>query len=245
MRHILPALLLAALPSLATADAIDFRIAAGAWYQDISGDVQFDFGEPLDVDDLGFDNETKGLFWASFEHPVPVLPNIAVAYTPVDFEGTGFISGNVGGSTFDEVADSKLQFNQTDVTLYWKLLDNWVNLDLGLTGRYVDGEVDVKGRTTGQRQRVTYSGPVPLLYGDLAFDLPLTGLTIGATGQGIQYKDSKAYDISGRISYEFAFGLGLLAGYRYEKLDLDADDLDGVAIDVDLKGPFGAAFFHF
>lgn len=245
MKYTLPAVLLAALPSLAIADAIDFRIAAGAWYQEVSGDVQFDFGESLDVDDLGFDKETKALLFASFEHPVPVLPNIAVAYTPVDFEGTGFLSADVGGTTFNEVADSKLKFDQTDLTLYWKLLDNWVNLDLGLTGRYVDGEVDVVGQTTGQRERVTYSGPIPLLYGDLAFDLPLTGLSIGATGQGIQYKDSSAYDVSGRISYEFAFGLGLLAGYRYLKLDLDADDLDGVAIDADIKGPFGAAFFHF
>ncbi len=245
MRYPLLAVLLIASPSLAFGDVIDFRIAAGAWYQDLSGDVQFDEGERLDVDDLGFDNETKGLFFASFEHPVPVLPNVALAYTPVDFEGTGFLSANVGGTIFNEETDSQLKFNQADLTLYWKLLDNWVNLDLGLTGRYVDAKVEVTGLTTGLRQRVTYSGPFPLLYGDVAFDLPLTGLTIGVTGQGVKYKDSNAYDVTGRISYEFAFGLGVLAGYRYLELDLDSDDLDGVAIDVDLKGPLAAAFFHF
>ncbi|MGD8498500.1 MAG: TIGR04219 family outer membrane beta-barrel protein [Chromatiales bacterium] len=245
MKQLIPAILLTALPALATADAVDFEIAAGAWYQDISGDVQFDFGEPLDVDDLGYDKETKGLFWASLEHPVPVVPNVLIAYTPVDFQGNGFISANVGGTVFNEPVNSKLTFNQTDLTLYWKLLDNWANLDLGLTGRYVDGEVEVVGETTGQRERVTYSGPVPLVYGDVAFDLPLTGLSVGVTGQGIQYKDSSAYDVSGRVSYEFSFGFGVLVGYRKEKLDLDQDDLDGVAIDVDIDGPFGAAFFHF
>jgi outer membrane protein len=54
------------------------------------------------------------------EHPVPLLPNIRLDLTPeASFTGSDGAAGM-----------NKVSFNKTDITPYYEILDNFVDLDI-------------------------------------------------------------------------------------------------------------------
>lgn len=248
-KTILPALLLTAAPFAASADTLGFTIAAGMWDHKPSGPIQYSVGgtgDEIDVaDDLGMESDTEGFFYAALEHPIPILPNIRVQRTALTSSGDATLtqSFTFGDTTYTASSDvsSEIVLDHTDVTLYYELLDNWVNLDLGLTGRNLDGSVEISDGVTTEKQ--AFSGWAPMIYADLAFDLPLTGLQVGVNGNALFYGDSEMSDYAARLSWESSIGLGVMGGYR--QMTIKLDDFDDVSTDVKEKGPFAAAFFHF
>jgi outer membrane protein len=133
----------------------------------------------------------------------------------------------------------------TDITLYYEILDNWVNLDLGLTARQFDGYVFAASTTDSTASKKEKLDDVlPMLYGKAQFDLPLTGLSVGVEGNFVSYSGDKVTDYAAKVSYLFdsVFDIGLEAGYR--KLSLTVDD-DEIPTTVDIKGPYAAVIAHF
>lgn len=105
----------------------------------------------------GFEEDGHNVGWVAFEHPIPFLPNIRIAYLEASSSGTSdelitleafSVSGSIGGvpatTTFLDQSrlETDMSFDTFDGTLYWELLDNWVSLDLGLTIRQLDGSFD-------------------------------------------------------------------------------------------------------
>jgi len=158
---------------------------------------------------------------------------------PIYLDGKIFPSGSVVSTTID--------FSHYDFTMYYELLDNWVNLDLGLTVRKFDGEIDSTGYYILPSNKINAHEDLdfaaPLLYGKAQFDLPLTGLYVGVEGNWMGAGGAQLYDLWGKVGYTFAFGLGLEAGMR--KMALELDDVEDLDADVTLDGTYLAATFHF
>jgi outer membrane protein len=251
MRRLL--LALAALPLFSTtsyADTLGIRAGANYWKYDISGTVRYqtkNSSNDIDVNqDLGYDDGAAGVYYLVFEHPVPVLPNVRLSYTDIDEDANGRLSKTVvyGNTTFfaNEAVSSQVQLKQTDITLYYELLDNVVSLDLGLTGKYIDSKARITGAISGT-QNASISGWVPLVYLGAGADLPLTGLGVSADGSFAKYQGSTIYDYSIRATYSTPWALGLDVGYR--KLKLNLDDFDNSFADVEFDGPYAGAYVHF
>jgi outer membrane protein len=244
MGWILAALLVS---GTAQADSLfGFHAGAGSWQQDFSGEVAAG-GEDIDVErDLDFDRESNNMLYLALEHGIPVLPNIRVNHAKVVGSGRNVLERTVEfrGQTFlvSEDVASEVSLTQTDAVFYYQLLDNVVSLDLGLTARWVDGDVEVVSDST--IARAEFKGVLPLLYGRTRVDLPLTGLWAGAEATGLAYDGHQLLDASVQVGWTSPIGLGAELGWRTLRLELDdIDDIDNA--DVDISGPYFALNFYF
>jgi len=243
---LIPLILGLALPcGSAQADTI-FGIYAGGGTQnfDFTGDFEDNTSTSGDIDledDLNLSDESGTYVYIAIEHPIPFLPNVLLTSVEIDQSGSGTFTRTFDGINFTGAVDSTVDLSHTDATFYYELLDNWVNLDLGLTIRKFDGEVKLVSATAGTAQEdIDYT--IPLLYGKARFDLPLTGLYVSASGNWIGAGSDQFIDSIVTVGYESTIGLGLEAGYRNITLSVDEDDFEA---DFVLSGIFVAATFHF
>ena len=237
---------LLSLPALAV-PGIDFTVTASQWQADYSGEVgQGD--NTATLDQLGFDEEDHTVITAVLKHPVPLVPNIRLQRTELaaDANGTLEASLEVEGTTFtaSEAVATELDLSHTDFTLFYSPLNNWVKLDLGLTARNFDGNAEVVGST--EQAQAEIDGWLPLLYGGVRFELPLTGLYLDGTLNVINYDGSGVTDFTAGIGY-ITNGLGVdfvaELGLRSFSLKIDDDgeevegniDIDGLYLSLGLK----------
>ena len=250
MRRSLIPVLFMAVPTCAAADVLGVRAGANYWNYDISGTARYqtrDSSNDIDINnDLGYDDGSSGYYYISLEHPLPFLPNVRLSYTNIDEDASGRLSRTVlfGNTTFfiNEDVSSQFELKQTDVTLYYELLDNVVSLDLGLNGKYIDSKARITGSLSGT-ENTDISGWVPMAYAGAGADLPLTGLGVSADGSYVKYEGSSFYDFSVRASYTTPWHLGVDVGYR--KIKLDLDDFDDSFTDVEFDGPYAGAYLTF
>jgi len=228
---------------LANADVVGLGASVNYWDSELSGDAGTN-GDVVDLENtLNLDSDTNANASVYFEHPVPVLPNVKLNYTLIEQSGRG----ELGLSDFDNVpagvpVQSELDLEQLDLTLYYEILDNWVNLDLGLTARDVDGELTVReSAANGAVSQTDIDGVIPMGYLAARFDLPFSGVSVGGEGNFVSYDGDSINDYSLYGQYEFAM-LQVRAGYRQLAIDYEDDD---DRLDVDIDGPFisaGVAF---
>ena len=237
-------------------DAAGVEIALGGWQQALSGTLGYkalSSGDILDLErDLNFDDETRVTGRIKIDMPA-FLPNIYLTGAPAEFEGVGgkTISFTFGDTSFNAnaVLTSKLTVNQYDVALYYGLpfvkqaSAGVFNIDLGINVRILDLEATVTGEsgaaTVTERNSITL--PVPMAY--VAFQIvPMDRLSFEAEGRGISIGGNKLYSLTGRVRYQFAGPVFIAGGYRFDKLDVDEDD---VVADVDIQGPFIEAGLKF
>ena len=227
---------------LAQADVVGLGASVNYWDSDLSGKAGTN-NDIVDVDNqLNLDSDTNANASVYVEHPVPVLPNVKLNYTLIEQSGRG----RLGLSGFDNVpagvdVQSDLDLEQLDLTLYYEILDNWANLDLGLTARDLDGELVVQQVGGTNVSRTEIDGVIPMGYLAARFDLPFTGVSVGAEGNLVSYDGDSIHDFNAYGQYEFAM-LQVRAGYRQMAIDYEDDD---DRLDVEIDGPFisaGVAF---
>jgi len=220
----------------AQADIVGLGASVSYWDSDSSGTASS--GNSL----VGVDNELNmkndGNANASIylEHPVPILPNVRLAYTLIQESGQGQLTSSYSNLIAGPVY-SELDFEQLDLTLYYEVLDNWVNLDLGLTVRDFSGELLVQQKITGQSNRTEADGVLPMGYVAARFDLPLTGVAVGAEGNFIAFDGDSMRDFNVYGQYSISL-LQVRAGYRQLAVDYE-DGSD--AFDIKIDGPFVSA----
>lgn len=244
------ALSMAMASTIVSADALGVWIGANYWDFDISGTARYKSkasSDAIDVnDDLGYDDATQTSFYAIFEHPAPLIPNLKVVSTNIDEDANGTLTRNFTWGDVDfkinEDVHSEVQLDQIDVALYWRILDNVANLDVGINAKYIDIDATITGASSGA-DTADISGLVPMLYAGVGIDLPLTGLGVSADGAYVGYEGSNFYDYTVRATYDSPWFLGVEAGYR--KLKLDLDDFDDSYADVEFDGPYLGAYVHF
>lgn len=219
---------------------------AGTWQQSYSGDVRSGISNVDLEDDLGLDDDDSVILYAALEHGVPLLPNVRAQYYTLDVDADSTLSRTIefNGNVFNlsETVSTVVDLTQTDVVLYYELLDNVVSLDLGLAISLVEGSIEVA--SLSEQASADFDEVVPMLYAAVRADLPFTGVWVGAQAQGISYDDNKLIAFEAKIAYESSLGLGFEAGYRAVQVELDAfDEVDLAKIDV--NGPYAAINFHF
>ncbi len=238
---------LMALAMPASADTVFGMYAgAGSWQQQYSGDVASGI-TAIDVeDDLDLGNENNNMFYAALEHGVPGLPNLRFQHVGVATSGDSVLTRTIdfNGAVFD-IADpvaTDVDFTQTDLVMYYEVLDNVVSLDLGVAARLVDGHVAVA--SLAESSRAQFKGVLPMLYVRMRADLPLTGLWIGAQAQGLGYDGNSLIDADAQVGWESKWGIGAEAGWRVLHMKLaDFDEISDA--DFDVSGPYLALNFHF
>jgi len=257
LAYLVLALVLATTPALdARADTIfGVYVGGGVWSQDVEGTAVSSTGvalvdtaaNTLDLeDDLGFSNENNRYFYVGLEHAIPVVPNIRVDYSEIAQSATGQLNRSLSfnGQTFDFSSNitSDIDLEQTDLLLYYEVLDSVVSLDLGIGVRYVDGFVEVAD--DAGLSAAEFDGLIPLVYAGGRADLPLTGFSVAAQARGLSYKGEQLIDAEARIGWESDLGLGIEVGYRV--LNLEVDELDEIdAADLRFQGPFAGLNFSF
>ena len=231
------------------ARAVGLEMAVGGWGQSIGGTLSYSdssIPDVIDLDnDIRFDDETKLVGRVKIDMPL-VIPNIYLMAAPMEFEGTGSKSTDLtfGDITFDVDAalNSKITLNQYDVGFYYGLpfvktatMDK-LNVDVGLNIRIADFEAEITGASGGTTVTETKSLtlPIPMLYVGVQFE-PISALAIEAEGRGIAVGDNRLYSLIGRVRYNFAGPVFLAGGYRYDKLEIDEDNVDA---EIDFQGPF-------
>ena len=255
-RTLIPAVALAVLPlSGAHAGLTGASVGAGLWSQDPRGHVESD-GNRADVeDDLQIGSETGYFVWADLRHRVPILPRLKLQYTPINLTGSGTVDGSssfeFGGGEFgftqSEDVDSEIELDQTDIVFYWTPWSLMFDLDVGLNIKYIDGFVEVESQDDpDNRERVSFSGPLPLAYARTEFRLPGTGFFGGGEGSFLGYDGHRIVDLTLRGGYRTTYGVASLAvegGWKYQNIRLD--DFDDMDADVTVEGPYIGASVRF
>ncbi len=237
-----------ALPLGAAADTLGFYVGANSWQQDFEGSVLSSNSETFNTvdlqDDLGYDDETATSFYVALEHPIPIIPNLRLAQTEVEIREDTTFNRNIefDGVTYgvSEPITSVSDLSHTDLTLYYEVLDNWVSLDLGLTARIFSEGFEVSSMSESSEFELDET--LPMIYAAVKFELPLTGLYIGAQGNGISYSGDSVMDYSINLGYETSIGLGIEAGYR--SFEIEYED-DNEKADITIDGSYIGLFYHF
>lgn len=230
----------------AHAEFVGLNIGASYWEPSLSGKFNSDGGASIDLsDDLDIDDPSPSSLVLGLEHPIPLLPNIRYQRIDLDSDGRSTLSAGITfeGQTYTagEAVRSTFDLSHDDIVLYYEVLDNWVNLDIGLDLKKFDGEVSIAGSTNTSSIKVDET--LPLLYLSAKFDLPFSGFYVGADISSFSIDDSSADELTVKLGYESGSGLGIEGGVKTFSLDLDdADDLD---TDIEYDGAYINGFFHF
>jgi len=232
--------------SFSMADFIGGELNLGYYNHAPSGTLQYQ-GTPIDIEnDLKWKDEGDMFVKAYFEHPLPLIPNIKVGYSEFGHSGAGVVNKNFefGGKTYTVGSniDSTFDLKMYDFTLYYELLDNWINIDAGINVKYIDGVISVKN-DAALSDSTDFQVPIPMLYAKARFDVPATDLSFQAEGNYVTYDGHTLYDAEVGVRYTLALGLGLEAGYKTMKLKLD--DIDDLSMDSDFSGAYGKLVWDF
>jgi len=233
--------------NFARADLAGVKAGVGTWNYDVSGSVRYQ-GTDADIEN-GFriSDNNEAFFWLAIEHPVPGLPNLKLMHTRLSTDGSGTVNSSFtfGNSTYNVGNDvtSELTLNQTDVILYYELLDTQVHFDLGLNFKVFDGTAKVRSTAAGANEQVDFTGVLPMVYASLSVKLPFTGLSVGVEGSTASYSGNTLSDVMAKVSYVTKAKVGFEVGYR--RMNLKLDDLDSFNSDITIDGPFAAVKFEF
>lgn len=243
-RLLLSATVALALATSANADFIGAEVGYAAWNSSLTGDIRKG-NDTIDFEkDLGYgSSEQNGFMWAYIDHPLPLLPNLKIQKTNFSDSATGTIRtpATFNGTPLAAVsATTSITLNQVDVIPYWRILDNWVNLDIGLNIKAIEGSIEIKANNTA---RTDFSVILPMLYGKARFDLPFSGLSVEADISYVGYSGNKFSDIKAGVVYETSFGLGATVGYRQQNITLD--DIDDTYGELNIEGAYAGLFYHF
>jgi len=234
-------------PGLASADFIGFSVGAGIWKDSPTGYFR-KTSDNINVDienDLYWGDENQNYFFATLEHPIPILPNIRLSKVNVEHSGAGTLTRSItiNGTTYSASEDvtSSASFDQTDITLYWEILDNVVSLDLGLNAKLLDLSYTATGSLSGTTSD-SASATIPMVYG-LVGASPMPGLLLSAEMAYVTYSGTTVSDFTAKVAYTSAFLLGVEAGYRSQVYTLD--DVAGITADIKFSGPFAGLYLKF
>jgi len=227
-------LALSVLSSNVNADSLGLYLGGGIWNHDPTGTYSTIGDGSINVEtDLNYSGETDTYLYAAFEHFVPIVPNIRIEIASMGHTGT---SGNTYFNGIAVNGSSSINIDTTDTIAYWRLLDNWVNLDFGLNVRKFEGDFTIGSET------LSVSETIPMLYVAVQFDLPFSGLSVGADINKISYSDVDYQDIRFRALYEMGV-VGFEAGLKTTTIKLD--NVDNINADLEFKGLMIGAFLHF
>jgi len=245
-------LVLASLVCIASADFLSLSAGVGLEQQDIDGYVKikntinyFDNSSAerdgnVNTGNFGLKDKTNPYLWAKFIYPIPILPNIKVQYTKYHSTGhSNYIAGNV--EIFGDVsiptaitnADTKMDINSYDLTLFYEFKPIFADIEFGFGIDYWKGHTKIYGteKATGKTKTWVdddWSVILPYLYGSVE-SMELFGFSVLGNIKWAKLGDNHHYDYVGAIKYTIdIFGPinpFIKVGYRYkEAYGVDGDN---------------------
>lgn len=218
---------------------LGLTMSIDGWSMDSSGSI----ADNKNLQKFDMDSETPALFSFALEHPLPLIPNFRLRFGDFSSSGPNTLSQNftLNGTTYTlgTAVDVNFDLQSSDFIFYYELLDNdTVSLDLGVNGKYLDGDVRVSDGTRTAHE--TFKGVVPMLYGAVKFGVPSTRLSLfgdfnllSVGGQTLRdYQAGASYKLVENMAVDFS----VRGGYR--KFELELDDLDGIYADWKYDGLF-------
>jgi outer membrane protein len=233
-------------------------LLAGLWVGSLQADTVLGLTTTVDVWDMDSDgafadsntltdfdhgSETPIAFSFALEHPVPMVPNFQLRFTDLSSSGRTNLESSFefDGVTYPVNARLGTEFNlqSSDFIFYYELLDNdTVSFDLGLNGKYLDGEIEVSDGT--QRASESFTGVVPMLYGAFEFGIPSSRISFFGDINFLSFGDHTLRDFQAGATYtlvdNMAVDFSVRGGYR--RFNLELDDLDGIHADWTFDGLF-------
>jgi outer membrane protein len=241
-RIVLAALATTSLCGAVNADFVGLNIGASYWTPDLKGSFTSTTAGSNRVDlnsDLGYKDHSSTSLNISLEHPIPLLPNVRYSGSDLNVSSSSPNSSfSFNGITYNGAINSTLDLSHNDIVLYYELLDNWINVDLGLDLKKFDGKVSINNDPG-----IKVDETIPMLYLAARFDLPLTGFYVGANIQQLSIGDNSSEDSTLMVGYESKVGLGIEGGIKTFTIDLD--DANNLNTKLEYDGLYLNGYFHF
>lgn len=216
------------LSGLAQADLVALKGDISYWAYD--GHAEMNNTVPFSKEKL--DNEGAVQFSVALEHPVPIIPNAKIRYVNLDTQTKSSVLGQ---------PNYAVNLDHADFILYYEILDNVVDLDIGAGATTLNGDINRLD------QRTSIDETYPIIYGTVGGKLPFTGLSAKAELTYSNFDDAQLTDALAEIQYNFIDNMlvdvGVKAGYRIFTVDLD--DYNRNDIKLDFKGPYIGLDAHF
>jgi outer membrane protein len=244
---------------------IDFEASTGAIQQKPRGYVSYE--ELSDTDKIDVKNDAnlgdKTKPWAKFklEHPIPLIPNIKLAYIPMKIDGSGVLKRDInwGGREYQANADFNLsvKLDRVDTTLYYNFpfiktaTAGKLDVEFGLNVRTImfDGRLSGIEKNIGESISESKSITLPIPMGHLAVEVrPISQVSLVGELNYISYSKNTYYDYAVGLrlnSHGFvqtALKPFVEVGYRHEKLKLDEES---VKADLKVKGLYALVGVRF
>ena len=217
------------LSGLAQADVIGVKGDLSYW----AYDGQANMAAQTAASDQDLERKGAAQLSLAIEHPVPLIPNAKIRYV------------NLKTQTENEVAGQPvydINMDHADFILYYEILDNIVNADVGVGATTLNGHV-----TTLALSKTDIDKTVPVIYATAGAKLPFTGLSAKGEVLYSNFNDTKITNAQAELQYNFIDNLlvdvGLKAGYRI--LDIKLDDYEKNDLKFNFKGPYIGLDIHF
>ncbi|MGB5888332.1 MAG: TIGR04219 family outer membrane beta-barrel protein [Acinetobacter venetianus] len=214
---------------LAQADLIGVKGDLSYWNYNGEANMAAQTSAP----DQDLDRKGSAQLSLAIEHPIPLIPNAKIRYV------------NLKTQTENEVAGQPvydLDIDHTDFILYYEVMDNIVDADIGFGASNLNGDVKTLGLN-----KTDIDKTIPIIYGSAGIKLPFTGLSAKAELLYSNVNDTKITDAQAELQYNFIDNLlvdvGLKAGYRI--LDIKLDDYEKNDLKFNFKGPYIGLDVHF
>jgi len=242
---------------------IDFEASIGLIQQKPSGYLSYEEeseDDRIDVQgDARFRDKTKPWVKFKLEHPIPIIPDIKLAYMPMKFDGSGILKAELtwGDYKYREGTEFNLslKLDRVDTTLYYNfpfiktVTAGKLDIEFGLNVRTIMLDVKLSGTDKNTGERVTESASItfPVPMGHLAVEIrPISRVSLVGELNYIGYGKNTYHDyIAGlRLNPRVLTPLKpfVEVGYRYEKLKIDEE---GVKTGFEVKGLYGLVGVRF
>lgn len=215
------------------ADLLGARVGVDYWQMQ----PKLSAGDPGKAGQFVLDDANELAWNARFEHPLPLLPNIAVRYQHSDVSANAALAETLvlAQKTFaaGSIVSQHNSLKNVDLTGYYEILDNPVlRLDLGLTARLLQSDVRLATPLTAAARDL--SVVLPMLFIDAEIGLWGTNTHWFLTGNYSRYQSDRNYDWRSGLAWRFIdiamFQADLRAGWQHGQTNVsNRDQLDFVA----------------
>ena len=239
------------------ADILRIEGGAGVWVQNSSGESSYTNNGAVGKDTVTEQELNKGYAWVLFKQPVPLIPNLRLEYTNVEYNGkvSGELDGFPGAIPDGYFSNSNLTMDQFDIIPYYNILDNtfWVTVDLGLDIKVLNTEYNAGSIVEPNTGLTIFEGyndsgmtVIPLGYVRARVQIPMTNIGFETDVKYVAYDGSSVTDFRAKIDYTLdMFPIvqpGLEIGYRYQKIDIDDE---GTLSNLEFSGIYAGIMVRF
>lgn len=271
---LLPATILTAVFSshLQSKELLGIRGSVEYWNATMQGSVQS--GDVVTTDEtlpatafspfeMGINEDAYISYAIELRHKFPALPRVIYKKQPLKGEGNATAARDINfidtAITSGSTTQSDIDLSHTDITLYYPVINSWLDMDIGITQRDIDGKItvdalvlpeedDTGGGTgggtgstapTAANPNTAVSKNLSLVYLDSSVAIPSTDVRFHYLVHYTNSGSTHYSDVSLHINYAMQghqYDYFFTAGYK--KMKFMDDDFGEASVSLEVAGPF-------